>query len=262
MKLALFTGDKRFDELAALLEKDGHRVFKNDINAIGRSEALILPLPINAATAAKGKLPYLPDILSADLCAKCVFAGVTDDFMKRAFESRGASFYDYMKNEALLQYNASLTVEGAISEAVSVSSGALHRSDCLITGYGRIARRLACVLKALGAEVTIALRRRELFGEIERSGYTACTLENVPLNDFDYIFNTIPAIIFNSDEISKIKPECVLMELASAPGGFDESAAKKTCKYIVKAGGLPGKYAYKAAAQAIHRVIADKLKEE
>lgn len=262
MKLALFTGDKRFEELAALFEKDGHRVFKNDIKAIGQSEALILPLPINAATAAKGKLPYLSDILSANLCAKRVFAGATDDFMKRAFESRGASFYDYMNSEALLQYNAALTVEGAIPEAVSASGRALHRSDCLITGYGRIARRLACVLKALGAEVTVAVRRRELFGEIERNGYTACTFESAPIGDFDYIFNTIPAIVFKSEEISKIKPECVLIELASAPGGFDESAAKKAGKDIVKAGGLPGKYAYKAAAQAIHRVIADKLKEE
>lgn len=263
MKLTLFTGDKRFERLADIMTQNGFEVIKNDVRGIAKSRAVILPFPMNTAAVATGKYPYLQSILDSDICGKIIFSGLTDDMLRRAFESRGAKTFDYMADEVLCCDNAAFTAEGAVAEAVMSSERSLCGSHCLITGYGRIGRRLALALRALGADVTVAIRRETLFGEIEAAGLYTCNINNIPpLSEFDYIFNTVPKKIINAQQTKQIRSDCLLIELASAPGGFDKVAAENQGIQLINAQGMPGKYAPASAAQTIYRVIADKLKEE
>ena len=68
---------------------------------------------------------------------------------------------------------------------------------------------------------------------------------------FDAVFNTVPARILEARELDALGAGCLLMELASAPGGFNPDAARARGIRVVQALGLPGKYSPLAAAQAI-----------
>ena len=91
-----------------------------------------------------------------------------------------------------------------------------------------------------------SLRTNSLAGELDR---------------FDLIFNTVPALIFDADRLQEVKEDCVLLDLASAPGGVDMVAAKQIGRRAVCAPGLPGKVAPRSAAAAIRDSIYHILEE-
>lgn len=255
MTFTVYTGDRRFDFLCDFINCDGNTIFKNRADGITESDAIILPFPINMTSA-----PYLNEIMSVGVSGKTVFTGLIDNNTKTALEARGAKVIDYMKNESLNAENASFTVEGAISLSVCSSDKAIFRSNCLVSGYGRIAKRLCDTLKSLGANVTVAVRRTDVFKDIEGCGYNAVLIEKMQsMNEFDYIFNTVPAVIFDERLISDIADDCVVIELASKPGGFDLDAAKKHSIKIVDGLGLPGKYSPLSCANTIYKTIMSYL---
>jgi len=58
-------------------------------------------------------------------------------------------------------------------------------------------------------------------------------LEN-RLGECDFIFNTVPAMIIDEKRINSINKECIIVDLASAPGGIDfEAAEQKGIKAIL-----------------------------
>ena len=255
MTFTVFTGDKRFDYLCDLIENDGHTVFKNRIDGINKSNSIILPFPINRTTA-----PYLDEIMSPVINGKTVFAGLIDDDIKTAFENMGASVFDYMKNNTLTAQNASFTVEGALALCVCSSDKAIFRSNCLVSGYGKIAKRLCDTLRSLQANVTVAVRRADVIKDIQRQGFNAVLIDNLcSIQEFDYIFNTVPAVIFDKQVISTLQDDCVVIELASKPGGFDLSANDEYGIKIVNGAGLPGKYSPFSCAKTIYQTILSYL---
>ena len=81
------------------------------------------------------------------------------------------------------------------------------------------------------------------------------------LGRFDLIFNTVPALIFDDDCFRKMKADCLLVDLASAPGGADLAAARRVGRRAIFAPGLPGKTAPRTAAAAIRDSIYHILEE-
>ena len=61
--------------------------------------------------------------------------------------------------------------------------------------------------------------------------------------------------------LSELRPDCVLIELASQPG-IDAAAAQTRKLHYVKAAGLPGKVAPETAASAIRDTLYKMWKEE
>ena len=125
----------------------------------------------------------------------------------------------------------------------------LHGSHCLVLGYGRCGRVLASKLKGLSAHVTICAR-----GEIARSQGEADGFECMSFTElsrhilrFDYIFNTVPAIILKNDVLKRISRDACIVDIASFPGGVDKKAAKELgiCSYLCPS--LPGIYAPKSS---------------
>ena len=75
------------------------------------------------------------------------------------------------------------------------------------------------------------------------------------LPQMDLIFNTIPARIFGEYHLKQLPPHCWLLELASAPYGFDEKMAQASGVSYAVLPGLPGKYAPVSAALALRKAV-------
>ena len=204
------------------------------------ANVLILPMP------AGGGVP-LADILDA---------------AEALLQARGISFYDYAKDEALLLQNAELTAEAALALLLERLPGPLAGSRILLCGFGRIGKLLARKLKALGADVTVSARKAQALDLARILGYrrvTAGSWADAPAQ-YDGIVNTIPAPIIGPAQLPCIRRDCVLLELASLPGGF--CAEAQALPGYCAARGLPGKYAPEAAAAIIRSAIFRNLNLE
>ena len=74
------------------------------------------------------------------------------------------------------------------------------------------------------------------------------------LNEYDFIFNTIPAPVLLKEHLVKMKKHVTIIDIASAPGGVDFAAAARLNLSAFLCPGLPGKYAPVSSAQAIAAV--------
>ena len=139
----------------------------------------------------------------------------------------------------------------------------IHNSKCVVTGYGRIARILARMLKSLGADVTVAARRIEVRAEVDADGFYAVDINGLKsvCRECDLIFNTVPALLFDEDVLSVIDEKTVLIDLASKPGGVDFDKAKKERLNVIWALSLPGKVAPVTSGEIIFETVMNILSE-
>ena len=159
--------------------------------------------------------------------------------------------------------NAVPTAEGALQLAMESTDRTLHDSRCLIIGYGRIGRLLADRLLSLGAEVTVSARKYGDLAWIEAWGCHSLRTGALTgqLDRFDLIFNTAPALILDGARLREVREDCVILELASAPGGVDLAEAGRLGRQVIQAPGLPGKVAPRSAAAAIRDSVYHILEE-
>ena len=92
---------------------------------------------------------------------------------------KGARLYDYAARDDFAVLNAVPTAEGAIACAMSAYEGTIAGSSCLVTGYGRIGKVLARLLKAVGSRVTVSARRGSDKAYIRALGYRFVNTEEL-----------------------------------------------------------------------------------
>ena len=156
------------------------------------------------------------------------------------------------------------TAEGAVQLALEELSSTLHGAQVLILGFGRVGRLTAHRMAALGARVTVAARE---YGELAWAAAYGCGtvgLEdlNWELGAFSLIVNTIPAPVLDEKRLAWVNPDAYLLDLASAPGGIDRTAARARGLRVTQAPGLPGRTAPVTAAAAIRDAVYHILREE
>ena len=76
---------------------------------------------------------------------------------------------------------------------------------------------------------------------------------------WDIIFNTVPALILNRNRLKKVRQDCIIIDLASSPGGVDFQAATEFGLSASLDLGLPGFVAPRTAAEIICRVTDEIL---
>ena len=274
MIFALMGGDGRSVRLAELLRADGHEVRAFALEramegcATGAAEAaagagcIVLPLP----STKNGRLfaPFSAEeraaapLLATAAPGTPVIAGGAEEELRAACRRGGLPLTDLLRREDFALRNAELSAEGAVGLLLQ-GEGALRGSEVLIAGFGRIGPRLASKLLGMGARVTVLARApadrvlAELMGcRAVRDAHDAGTP--------DAVVNTVPAVIFGPEELSGFG-DARLLELASAPYGFDMDAARAMGKTVELCSGLPGKCAPRAAAAAIRDVIYSVLED-
>ena len=174
---------------------------------------------------------------------------------------RGA-LYDYTAQEEFAVRNAVLTAEGAIGLLVQQWEGAIFCARALVLGYGRIGRIAARYLRALGADVTVAVRRDDARAWVQAEGMHSCDYSLKEINTFDIVLNTVPAPVVNADCVDRIRQGAVIVDLASSPGGVDGARAEQRGLSFIHALALPGKTAPAAAGRIIKDTICHIIKEE
>ena len=271
---AVLGGDRRQQLLARFLRRDGRRVVtwglgeKADLmDQIGQADCIILPLPVTK----DGERLFSPlceetvelDALWPLLREKLVLAGNAGEALKELAALHQVELLDYFHREEVQIANAVPTAEGAVAVAIEATDITLQGARCLVIGAGRIGTLLAQRLSALGADVTVSARKQEDLAWIRAFGWKTVetgTLEMV-LREMDVVFNTVPARILDRSRLALLKEDGVVIELASAPGGFDPAEAKALGVTAVSAGGLPGKTAPAAAAAVIRDAVYHILEE-
>ena len=139
----------------------------------------------------------------------------------------------------------------------------LWGSRVLVTGWGRVAKILALRLYALGALVTVAARKDGDRAMARALGLDSCDFDGIyeQAEVFDFVANTVPARVLEDDLLALLRPDAVLLELASPPGGFDAEQARSLNLPVLAAPGLPGVYAPYTAAELMRETIYTVISE-
>ncbi|MBI2875196.1 MAG: hypothetical protein HYY09_08905 [Firmicutes bacterium] len=193
-----------------------------------------------------------------------VFAGRLAPSLQQVLSARGALLHELFDHEELPVLNSIPSAEGALQLAMELSGITVHGSKCLVLGFGRLGTTLGVKLAALAALVTVAAARREELARARALGLRALPLGEIAgrVALYDFIFNTIPAVVVGKDAVSRLDPESVLIDLASAPGGFDLSAAAACSLQVHAAPGLPAKSAPTTAGRLVAEVVGRTIAEE
>jgi len=182
----------------------------------------------------------LTDFLEPD---SAVFAGRVPPELPEFCERHGLELYDYLKREEFAVMNAVLTAEAAAGIAIRETESSVFGANVLVLGFGRIGKLVSRYFVSLGAKVTAAARKPSDLAWIRANGYNAVNITDAAqlsqaLSGADIILNTVPAPILSGNVSEAVRPEALLIELASVPC-TDGTESFRT----VKAGGLPGKTA-------------------
>ena len=159
--------------------------------------------------------------------------------------------------------NAVPTAEGAIQIAMEELPITIHGARALVVGFGRVGRALAPRLQALGARVTVAARRYEQRSLAQSMGLATERADRLPdwLCCYDLVVNTVPARILSEEDLEDLRPGCLVIDLASKPGGVDLEAAARLGVKVIWALSLPGKVAPVTAGKSIKITIYNILHE-
>ena len=270
-------------KLAQLLAEDGHTVHLYALSAglpatpglaevetlehIGRADCVVLPLPVwqdGLLTAPFSPVPQpLPPILDRLTPTQFVCGGMVDAELAELAGRRGLSIQDYFAREELAVANAVPTAEGALQLAMEHLPITIHGARVLVIGFGRVGRLTAQRFAALGAKVSVAARKYEQLAWAQAMGLGSEHLEQLAgwLCGYDLVVNTVPARVLGRAELEDLRRDCLVLDLASRPGGVDLQAAGELGITVIWALSLPGKVAPVSAGAAIKRTIYNMRRE-
>lgn len=282
--VSVIGGDLRQLTLASAMEIDGYKVKifgfdrqmdtkalkkAKDIKDAADSDIIILPLPAShdgiSLNAPFADSPVnLCELFDEIHMGSEIFGGRVSRAVQETANNRGFKIDDYFTREELSVANAIPTAEGAVEIALSETPFTLHKSRCLVIGYGRIGKILADRLKAFGADVTVSARKYSDFAWIEANGLKPAHTSRLDgiISDFQIIFNTVPSVILHDKLLKKITADTLIIDLASKPGGVDFSLAKELGLKVIWALSLPGKSAPITSGEIIKNTIINILKEK
>ena len=276
MDLWVIGGDPRQATLARSLREDGHTVHtyalergvepslvSDSLEGLAGADCAVLPLPalegdrINAPLSARG--PLLSEVLDAMAIPRYELAG----WEAQAAEARSLRLVDYLAREELAVANAVPTSEGAIQIAMEELPITLHGAKALVIGYGRLGKVLSRQLRGLGAAVSVAARSCTdlAWAQVWSYGVERSDQLSGWLCAYDLVINTVPAPVLGPEELGDLKPGCLVIDLASKPGGVDFSAAAELGVKAIWALSLPGKVAPVTAGLAIKNTVYNILTE-
>lgn len=276
-------GDMRQAKLAELLAADGHTVHAYALERLGAldgvemeeslegatlADCVVLPLPaagegslLNAPLS--GRKHPLALVLDALRPGQVICAGMVGPQTAALAADRGLTLHDYFAREELAVANAVPTAEGAIQLAMEELPITLHGARVLVIGYGRLGRVLADRLAGLKARVSVAARRYADLAWAENCGYGVEHTGQLEgwLCGYDLVVNTVPVRVLREAELADLKPGCLVIDLASKPGGVDFDAAARLGVKAFWALSLPGKVAPVTAGKSIKTTIYNILTE-
>lgn len=283
-KYTVIGGDLRNVKLAESIYSDGNQVniygFKNagfelmlseneDLQAaIDDSEIIIGPLPCSNDNETLNA-PFHKDKIQVNEVLKTIkknqlfIAGRISDKLSQLAKAYNVFTIDLLEREEMAVLNAIPTAEGAIQIAMEELPVTIHSSKVMILGYGRVGRVLSKMLSGLGAEVYVEARKYSDIAWIKACGQIPVYINQLQqhIGNMDIVFNTIPCVLLDSAMLESIRRDCLIIDLASKPGGVDFERAKTLGIKVIWALSLPGKVAPVTAANFIKQTVYNIIEE-
>ena len=252
-KLLFIGGDKRRLYTEKYLVSKGYEAVSYEENpteffkAAKERAVIILPLPfsrdgeninIDKSYDALSIKAFLALVKKGDK----IIGGMLSESFKSEIEKCGAESFDYYSEE-LIAENAELTAD-AVFEVLSQRDIDIFKMKTAVTGFGRTAKALAKRLYKRGIDFTVVARSEKAQTDAVSMNYNYVKLSNFTdkIHEFDIIINTVPALILDEGLLRKAKNDAIIVDIASAPFGAEESTVKKCSLTLIRALGLPGKY--------------------
>jgi dipicolinate synthase subunit A len=283
-KFTIIGGDLRNIKLANQLTDDG-----NDVNvfgfdkagfelgikscsslteAIDDSDIVIGPIPcsndnetINAPFYSDRI--YIHDVFKKMTKNQLFLAGRISEKISNMSQIHNVYFIDLLEREEMAVLNAIPTAEGAIQIAMEEMPITIHDSKSLVLGYGRLGKMVSKLLNKLGSEVFVEARKYSDFAWIRSNNYNPIHINEISkyLPDMDLVINTITTIMLSQQMLSAVRKDCLLIDLASKPGGIDFEKARDMGLKAIWALSLPGKVAPVTAAKYIKETVYNIMDE-
>ncbi len=283
-KFTVIGGDLRNVKLAEAIHADGNQVnlygFKKagfesllpeneDLEeAIDDSDIVIGPLPctnddemLNAPF--HDKAIQINGVFKTMKKSQLFIAGMISEKAAQLAKAYNVYCIDILKREEMAVFNAIPTAEGAIQIAMEELPITLSGSRALVLGYGRVGRTLSKMLAGIGADVYAEARKYSDLAWIKAYGQKPVYINELKscIGEMDIIFNTIPNKVLDSPLLEMIGRECLVIDLASKPGGVDFEKAKELGIKVIWALSLPGKVAPVTAANYMKQTIYNIIEE-
>ncbi|MBE7022669.1 MAG: dipicolinate synthase subunit DpsA [Ruminococcaceae bacterium] len=236
--------------------------------AIHDADYILLPLPCSSGNGLLNtplsdeaiSLLYLAEQIKKN---QHVFGGKMDKSFCAALDTKGIRYDDYAEREEFSVLNAIPTAEGAIEIALREMPCTLNGLQVLVTGFGRIAKVLAHMLQGMGAKVTVAARKPADLAWMKAYGYHGIHIQDIKndISHYGVIFNTIPHTLFDRETLAPVQKDCLIIDLASKPGGVDFTSAQNLGVAVIWALSLPGKCAPLTAGRIVGDTVLNILRE-
>lgn len=271
-RILIIGGDTRIEYLAHYLLEEGFIVKQFDESqplksAVEECDAVLLGLPcsrddktVDAPKLSEGVL--LKDLFHLMGKNKLLLAGKMSEGVKAVADVFSVKWVDYFMREELEILNAIPTCEGALQIAMEELPITVFGANAVVTGFGKVGKMLALMLRNLGANVTVCARRAAQRAEARTYSLHAVDFPYLGecMSDADIVFNTVPQCVIHRKQLIGAK-DALIIDLASKPGGVDMDAARDLGIKVIWALGLPGKVAPVTAGNIIKETICNIFSE-
>ena len=235
---------------------------------ISSKDAVILPLPV---TKDEKKLcsiipikESIDDIISFIKPEQPIFAGMISKGTESKMKRKNIKPYDYFKREEVTVMNTVPTVQGIIKAIIDNIDYTVFSSNCVIFGYGRVAKITADSLASLGAKITVCARKYGDIALAATKGYQGCLINEFykTAKNAEIIINTVPSLVIDRKILQNVRSSCLIIDVSSAPFGVDFTSAYELGIKALQCPSLPGKVAPKTAGRIIADGILNIIREE
>jgi len=281
-RITVLGGDMRSAKLSELLAQDGHCVHTYALEISGNisqrcseldeafaiSDIIVGPIPFFTENGIYLNAPLHSEKIEiakiAEIARKYSDKLLIGGNIPYTLKKEVTVYEDLLSRDDLAILNSVPTAEGALQIAMEELPYTIRGMNVLVCGMGRVGSTLARLLKSVGAHVTVAARKSRDFAICEAENIKYCSYSELPnvLADTKLIYNTVPVKIFEAEFLDAVKPDSLIIDLASMPGGvnFDYAATRRI--RTIHALSLPGKVAPMGAALIIQKVVYNILNEK
>ena len=241
--------DKRTQYLLEVLSGMGHTV----------SSFKPTDEPICLIVSPSKKPTQLMDYIELLASGSVLIGGQRCEQIESVAAEKGITYINAADDESFAIKNAVSTAEGAIMLLIRETERTVMGQRIALTGFGRINRVLAPMLSAMGARVSVFARSATDLALAARYETHHISMLDKLACGYDALINTVPARILSNECIDMMNPDMLIMELASAPYGFDMDHAEMRGIKCILAPGLPSVAAPYSAAVYLCEAILSKL---
>ncbi len=169
-----------------------------------------------------------------------IICGSADATLTREAAERSLTIHGYEHDQESRLLRTPSVVEGVLATLIANTRQSLHDSEIAVLGQGVLGRLLAIALHKLGARVHAVARDPAQRAEAVVQGIDACCFDSLPTIApcLDILISAVPVKIVDAELLRRLRPDTLVVDLASPPGSIDLDAAKSLPIKAIWARGL------------------------